>query len=391
MKKNMKAIISILFLFFLFCMFCLSLIIAQQKSLIFSHQLHIDDIGAECEDCHITIPESQNADDRNLPTHDECFICHDDDTASQECKTCHIDPDAPQALPDLPIRDNYFSHVFHIEEQEMECTDCHKGLEETDYAQKENFPSMEQCFGCHDDLTAPKRCESCHTPESIIIPQSHNADWLIVHKHTAKVKESECMTCHEDNYCEDCHTGSRLLTVGNGDKDYVSPEAPSSEGKSTMAVKRVHNLNYRYTHSIEANDKRLDCSLCHEQSQFCVRCHQEDEKIQYLKPSWHSGPDWGAIVEAVGSGGGRHAQLAKRDIEKCAACHDSQGEDPTCIMCHRDFLPGRGNDLRTHSIGMFSGAGDGVWHVDEGSICFNCHTDTRTAGIGFCGYCHGLK
>ena len=176
------------------------------------------------------------------------------------------------------------------------------------------------------------------------------------------------MTCHEDNYCEDCHTGIRLLEVGNEDKDYINSNAPTSEGKKTMILQRVHDLNYRYTHGIDANDKKMNCTVCHQETQFCVRCHQEDEKIRYLKPSWHSGADWGAIVEAVGSGGGRHAALAKRDIERCAACHDSQGEDPICLMCHRDFLPGRGNDLKTHAPGMFSGASEGTWHFDDEMI-----------------------
>lgn len=367
-----------------------SIIAAQKNSIIFSHKLHIEDIGVECVDCHSTIPESQEMDDKNLPKHEECFTCHDDDIASQKCGTCHSDPDNPEPLEN-PIREFYFNHVFHIKVQNMECDNCHHGLEKVDYAQKENLPSMEQCFLCHDDVSASKRCEDCHIPAANLIPMTHTPDWKLIHKHVSNAIESECMTCHEENYCQDCHTGARLLEVGNEDKDYVNPSIPSSEGKKNMVLQRVHELNYRYTHGIDANDKKLNCSFCHQETQFCVRCHQEEEKINILKPSWHSGPDWGAIVEAVGSGGGRHARLAKRDIERCAACHDSQGEDPVCLMCHRDFLPGRGNDLRTHFIGMFSGAGEGAWHVDEGSICFNCHVNSMTPGVGFCGYCHSIK
>ena len=389
--KRTKNIINITGILVLSILCYFSNIIANEDKIIHSHQLHIEDIGAECEDCHITIPKSKNANDRNLPTHEECYVCHDDDTASQECKTCHSNLDDPKVLPDLPIRDYYFDHVLHIEDQEMECTDCHKGLEEVEYAVEESYSTMEQCFECHNDVVASKMCESCHTPEAVLTPQSHNSDWVIIHKHLAKIKENECRVCHQDNYCEDCHAGTLLLAVGKGNRDYLNPQTPGSEGKKNMVLQRVHSLNYRYVHGIDANSKKMNCTVCQEQSQFCVRCHQEDEKILFIKPSWHSDSNWGAIVDAVGSGGGRHAQLARRDIEKCASCHDSQGEDPTCLMCHRDFLPGKGNDLKTHSPGRFSGLGEGAYHIDEGSICYNCHINTMSPGIGFCGYCHAAK
>ena len=384
-KKTVKTI-GVVFLF----IGIFSFILAQEESFVFSHKMHIEDIGVDCISCHPSVVESKTAKDKNMPTHDECFVCHDDDTASQKCATCHADPDNPHPIPAVK-RDYFFDHSFHIETQKMECIDCHRGLENTDLANEKNMPVMEQCFQCHNDLTASKQCRTCHTADAVLIPNTHNSDWAVSHGHAAAFNEDKCADCHRDNYCEDCHSGTRLLEIGDSDKDYIGPNTPSTEDGQNMVLVKVHDLNYRYSHGIDANSKKTDCTLCHQETQFCVRCHQEDEKITYLKPSWHSGPDWGAIVEAVGSGGGKHAELARRDIERCASCHDSQGEDPVCLMCHRDFVPGRGNDLKTHSPGMFSGMGGGSWHVDEGSICYNCHTDSKTAGIGFCGYCHSMK
>lgn len=367
-----------------------SLITAQEENIKFSHQMHIENFELECSGCHSSAVESTSAEDKNMPSHDECFVCHDGDTAPQECGTCHADPSDPQPNP-AAVRDYRFNHSFHIESQNLECTDCHKGVETAGLANEKHLPVMKQCFECHDNVTASKDCKFCHTPDADLMPQTHNADWAVTHKHPAKFKQSECADCHSESYCEDCHNGARLLEIGDGDKDYIGPNSPSIEGRENMVTSRVHDINYRYTHGIDANSKKTDCFQCHQETQFCVRCHQADERIVYLKPSWHTTSDWGAIVEAVGSGGGKHAELARRDIERCASCHDSQGEDPVCLMCHRDFIPGRGNDLKTHSPGMFGGMGHGSWHVDEGSICYNCHTDTKTAGIGFCGYCHSVK
>jgi hypothetical protein len=39
-----------------------------------------------------------------------------------------------------------------------------------------------------------------------------------------------------------------------------------------------------------------------------------------------------------GSGGGLHAKLAERDIEYCASCHDVEGADPVCMMCHTEKI-----------------------------------------------------
>ena len=51
-------------------------------------------------------------------------------------------------------------------------------------------------------------------------------------------------------------------------------------------------------------------------------------------PASHIGS--GFTTLGVGSGGGRHAELARRDIESCMTCHDARGGDPVCITCHVD-------------------------------------------------------
>ena len=96
----------------------------------------------------------------------------------------------------------------------------------------------------------------------------------------------------------------------------------------------------------------------------------------------------------VGSGGGVHADEARRDIESCAVCHDTQGADPSCIMCHVDPDGVRGTNPRTHNPDIMDLDGD--WHSDRGAVCYNCHTDASAnpdgqSGVGFCGYCHGSK
>ena len=170
--------------------------------------------------------------------------------------------------------------------------------------------------------------------------------------------------------------------------DSYSPNAATLSMGDGQALKGVHSLDYRYTHSLDANAKTSECASCHELNEFCSTCHNPDIEGDSgrLKPVWHGGSDWGAVT-LVGSGGGRHAEMAKRDMETCAACHDIDVDDPTCMQCHVDRNIGLGNDPKTHEIGFMSDI-QGEWHDDPTFLCFNCHVNTNTAGTGFCGYCH---
>ena len=66
-----------------------------------------------------------------------------------------------------------------------------------------------------------------------------------------------------------------------------------------------------------------------------------------------SNPDFTTI--GVGTGGGEHATLARRDIERCISCHDVQGADPTCITCHLDSDGIKGTNPKTHPAGFMKG------------------------------------
>jgi hypothetical protein len=152
----------------------------------------------------------------------------------------------------------------------------------------------------------------------------------------------------------------------------------------------VHSLNYRYTHGLEAKSHQADCYTCHSAREFCAECHTAGGLIDPngVKPAWHLGAGFTTI--GVGSGGGRHAEFARRDIESCVSCHDVRGGDPVCVQCHADADGIKGTDPKTHDREFND---HGAWHSDPGSPCYNCHTDYNahpggTRGRGFCGYCH---
>lgn len=361
----------------------------------FSHQLHADLV--DCASCHQGVTESKSLKDRIFPNHDNCEMCHDVSDADQ-CMTCHYE-DRYEPLIKKKA-ELIFDHSFHIVDQKMECVSCHKGFDKADYSfqVKQPHPIMEDCYSCHGETKiATNSCEACHISTANLIPQSHKSvSFMKTHKFSASAFDANCVMCHDNNSCEDCHVATTMITEKNIGNDFYMPYSPGNyiDGVKQQKISRVHDLNYRFTHGIDAKGKTADCQSCHQIETFCSSCHQSDNydfALSGILPSSHLKPNFFTI--GAGTGGGEHAILARRDIERCASCHDLNGNDPSCITCHLDSDGIKGTNPKTHASGfMRSVRGD--WHDSEGSLCFNCHTSAKPfspAGVGFCGYCHGAK
>ena len=368
--------------------------ITSNKDLInFSHSFHSD--LAECTDCHSAVSESISLNDRLLPDHEDCANCHDVDD-DEECSSCHaneIYEPLIQTKSEL-----IFSHKDHLDD-ELDCAKCHKDFTAIDYSDEadQKVPPMDLCVNCHSPVEmAPNFCESCHISTVNLIPQNHVTDNFIRgHKFLAESFDANCMMCHDNSTCDECHISTTTLTEQNTADDFYQPYMPSQsiDGTKQQLIERVHELNYRYIHGIDANLKSSECQTCHQVESFCANCHQSelaDFSLGGVAPLSHIGPDFKTI--GVGSGGGEHAILARRDLESCTACHDVQGSDPTCITCHLDSDGIQGTNPKTH-VTNFMRNEQGDWHQDMGSICYNCHTSATPQSpitSGFCNYCHGL-
>lgn len=366
------------------------------KQIKFSHAFHVKDAGVACEDCH-NAKASKLASDHIKPGHDNCTSCHEEQLANV-CGYCHVDPDNIQPSV-APQRQIIFSHADHVAMEGAACVTCHAGLDKAQYAGPENMPTMKTCYTCHNDVKATNTCEACHVNLVNLIPSDHLVlNFKVEHGRLGRVDvlENDCAMCHTQTFCVDCHSAAGSVRFNQG--PLVADPAPRqspTDGPDRMILQTAHSLNYRYTHGIDARSKAADCYVCHSYQNFCVTCHQEGEKLAgpgYV-PTWHLGG--GFTLVGRGSGGGRHADVARRDIESCVTCHDVQGADPTCITCHVDPDGVKGTDPKTHPTGFQEGE-EGEWHSNAGAACYVCHTDFNarpggTPGRGFCGYCHGQR
>jgi Cytochrome c7 and related cytochrome c len=367
-----------------------------QKTVKFNHEKHIKDIGAQCEDCHTNAETSLAATDNLLAKMSACQSCHEDQEKSN-CTYCHLSADSTTyAATPNPVRELVFSHKLHVEDQKVACQTCHTELDKETATVGELVPSMKVCSSCHDGVKQKDDCAACHTNMASLRPNEHNrSDFIRDHKFAARKNDAACGTCHSQETCIDCHNGVCLVQVNVQGTNLMSPHSPrltANDRGQGMVIQKVHDLNYKFTHGIDAKSKSLECQTCHSTEQFCTPCHQAGGNVNQgaFKPASHMVA--GFTTSGVGSGGGEHARLAKRDIETCAACHGVEGADPACVMCHRDPDGMKGNDPRTHAPGFLSNQ-HGPWHSDPGATCYICHTDANAhpggiKGQKFCGYCH---
>ena len=307
----------------------------KAKVIKFSHQKHINEFGVDCATCHTGAAASERSSDKLTPGHEVCQTCHEEQV-SKTCGYCHADEKSPVAFP-REARELRYNHKKHVADGKMECVTCHTGLDKVDYATAANMAPMSTCTTCHNNVKVTNQCETCHSNLATLRPASHNkGNFLKGHAMQARLNamDSQCASCHAEDYCAQCHDGSNLTALsGNQKIGLLSPRTMGNDKSQALKGQAVHDMNYRFTHGIDARGRAVDCQVCHQEQTFCNDCHNNgSDALGGTIPMSHQAAGFVNIV--AGSGGGEHARLARRDIESCISCHDVAGSDPTCMKCH---------------------------------------------------------
>ncbi|UCH61811.1 MAG: hypothetical protein JSU77_08340 [Fidelibacterota bacterium] len=270
--------------------------------IIFSHLAHVDDMGLECNECHEGLETSTQVSHDLLPVMDQCFACHDDDTATQECSACHTQPDQPTTYTWQTTPDLVFPHQIHLTEDIL-CERCHATTAGSEALVPRTPPEMESCMDCHAVPLTDAGCYTCHASLKEKLPTSHDPDWPEVHGlFTQRGSDSECSMCHQQADCESCHAQTQL-------------------------EKKVHPANYEFLHAGEFIGFEKECSTCHAMPEDCRTCHQS----LLIMPLNHNSPGW-AITR---DDGGYHHDEAEDLPDYCVVCHEP-ATDVTCTRagCH---------------------------------------------------------
>ncbi len=212
----------------------LTQVVLRFQDVIFSHETHTkapDGTEYKCEDCHDTIDKNKYTPlSKTINTHsmamETCIECHRDTDTSNRCETCHRD-----TYPEL--KPEYHTASWPVTHGKI----------------MKRFGSAIVCERCHQPLSNPggNSCDECHTQTK---PASHTMRWnKSLHGRAAVRDRRACATCHQANFCSDCHT-----------ERPASHFAPMFEfdgsGHTDLARKKLRSC---YTcHSFET-----DCAECH--------------------------------------------------------------------------------------------------------------------------------
>ncbi|MDH7516333.1 MAG: cytochrome c3 family protein [Bacteroidota bacterium] len=318
----------------------------RSEGMTFSHAVHRRLV--ECSSCH-PAASSRTAKDNLLPTPAACTPCHE----REDVRTFWglSSADSLEAAS-LVAKDHglLFSHAAHTSSG-MRCEQCHAGVLD---GNARAFPSMADCIACHNAgllgrppreggetvFTVGAQCESCHETTAGLVPADHRSP-SFVRLHGRKAAGSEetrsCAMCHTPVSCQECHVPMNDVPLGRApDKDFVDswPRGEEIPGGDYLTVQKAHSLSYRYTHGLDARARSVRCERCHDEQMFCVPCHRNgyDAVGTRIVPMSHR------LAGFVQLGGprsmNRHGRLAESDIASCAVCHDVDGGDPVCAICH---------------------------------------------------------
>ncbi len=182
----------------------------------FSHAVHMKQYSSmKCPDCHNDVSHAKPG---HAPTvsMNLCSMCHAAQIQKNQCSFCHTTPPPKEAHPvsylDVHGRQALANPAScgtcHHDEASF-CGSCHSSppnnhfsgnwLDDHSAAAKAD-PTV--CSGCHDYQTF---CVKCHQVD-------HPADWVDTHGRTAAKGSAPCLVCHQQSYCDICHTKMRITT-----------------------------------------------------------------------------------------------------------------------------------------------------------------------------------
>ena len=136
------------------------------QPIVFSHHLHVEEVGAECVDCHRYARSGVRA---TIPNIQVCAGCHQEaqTESPEEAKLFeYIRDDRPIPWRKIYwVPDHvYFSHRRHTTTAGIECETCHGAIRERELPlDRPLVPiAMDECIRCHQETGAAYDCLLCH-------------------------------------------------------------------------------------------------------------------------------------------------------------------------------------------------------------------------------------
>ena len=325
---------------------------AAGDEILFPHARHAK-AQVDCVTCHEPVYDAKTLVGEFLPKEAKCLECHKQKKADGQCNFCHLDVRYAATWTAREPRLK-FDHAAHIERVKEDCSQCHTKLAEP----REQVPltaGHAACFKCHEhaDQYADAQCSTCHIdlasyPSAPVATLTHQGDFLRRHAAIARSAQQTCTSCHDQNFCLDCHAKTAMVPV-----EVKLVDRPDR--------RFIHREDFLGRHSVEERADPASCQRCHSTT-FCETCHSNSHVSSGTSATSPHPPGW-AIR---GTGVAFHGDAARRNIASCASCHD-QGDNSNCVSCHK--VGGIGGNPHPASWGSHHNLGE----ASSDGRCVACH------------------
>lgn len=139
---------------------------AVPQPIAFNHRKHTQDLGLNCEFCHVYVKTGAHA---GLPDAETCSMCHltAQGTTEEAARVTELisegDPLQFRKLFRLPP-DVFYTHRRHVGIAELECQNCHGAIAETERPPDRPLVrvTMDLCVDCHREQEQTLDCNACH-------------------------------------------------------------------------------------------------------------------------------------------------------------------------------------------------------------------------------------
>jgi hypothetical protein len=203
------------------------------------------------------------------------------------CLSCH-DPNR-KATSGFRILIDHPEHA----KRNGSCVSCHVRTAHPIASRGTAMSLMTQCYTCHGTVEHPDasaECGVCHPAGFELFPASHTEQtWAAEHGAVSAEDPRQCVMCHEDRFCGDCHG----LAMPHPDE--------WTAGESGHAL-------------TAASDRGM-----------CDRCHGSD-------PDWCDACHHPAYDQAQGPWVDQHyVEVRAAGAAACFSCHGPL----YCVTCHK--------------------------------------------------------
>lgn len=169
---------------------------APEQPVPYSHKLHVDQLGLDCQYCHTNVFDSKFA---NIPATQTCMNCHNQiQTDSENLELVRESWETGKSIEWIRVHNladyAYFNHSAHVTVG-VGCESCHGRVDKMEVVYQAEPLSMSWCLDCHRE------------PEKYIRPVDEvtTMGYEVENQLELGRELVDKQNIHAPTYCQGCH------------------------------------------------------------------------------------------------------------------------------------------------------------------------------------------